>query len=420
MTALPSVALQRPPLDGVTVIDMSRVLSGPYCTMVLADLGARVIKIERPMIGDDTRQFEPFTNRRSGYFMAFNRHKESIALDLKTPYDREILNAILESGDVLVENFRPGVMDRLGYGWETLSMRHPRLIYASISGYGDSGPLRDQPAYDMIVQALGGAMSLTGEADGPPLRFGPSIADLGAGMFAAIGICAALAARARIGKGQKVDIAMLDGQAALLEHALARVALEPTVPTRSGAHHSTLAPFGAFTASDGDLVIAVANDALFGKLAAALGQPELADDPRYLTNARRVKNQAVLKTEIDRLLSLRTMKDWITVLQEAEVPCGPINTVDKVLQDPQLLAREMFMSVSDADGVSIQTANNPIRLSDAGKRATSARSPLLDEHRESLIREFMTTNDHTKLGQIQQLNASKDFDPSFVNLVTLK
>src|SRR5580692_4070179 len=212
MTALPSVALQKPPLDGVTVIDMSRVLSGPYCTMVLADLGARVIEIERPMIGDDTRQFEPFSKGRSAYFMAFNRHKESIALDLKTPYDREILDAILESGDVLVENFRPGVMDRLGYGWETLSMRHPRLIYASISGYGDSGPLRDQPAYDMIVQALGGAMSLTGEADGPPLRFGPSIADLGAGMFAAIGICAALAARARTGKGQKVDIAMRAGQ----------------------------------------------------------------------------------------------------------------------------------------------------------------------------------------------------------------
>ena len=420
MTALPSVALQKPPLDGVTVIDMSRVLSGPYCTMVLADLGARVIKIERPVLGDDTRQFEPMTKGRSGYFMAFNRHKESIALDLKIPYDREILDALLESGDILVENFRPGVMDRLGYGWETLSMRYPRLIYASISGFGDTGPLRDQPAYDMIVQAVGGAMSLTGEADGPPLRFGPSIADLGAGMFAAIGICAALAARGRTGKGQKVDIAMLDGQVALLEHALARVALEPTVPTRSGDHHSTLAPFGSFKTSDGEMVIAVANDSLFGKLANALGQPELADDPRYLTNPRRVTNQAELKAEIERRLSLRTTNEWITILQAAEVPCGAINTVDKVLKDPQLLAREMFISVSDAEGVSIETANNPIFLSDAGERSTTARSPLLDEHREALIREFMTTNSHTKLDDIRQLDASKRIDPSFVSIATLK
>jgi CoA:oxalate CoA-transferase len=167
---LPSDALQKPPLDGITVIDMSRVLSGPYCTMVLADLGARVIKIERPDIGDDTRQWVPFVGGRSGYFMAFNRHKESIALDLKSPYDREIFDSILAAGDVIVENFRPGVMDRLGYGWEALSSRHPRLVYASISGYGDSDPLRDQPAYDMIIQAVGGAMSLTGEPDGPPLR----------------------------------------------------------------------------------------------------------------------------------------------------------------------------------------------------------------------------------------------------------
>ena len=191
---LPSDALQKPPLDGITVIDMSRVLSGPYCTMVLADLGARVIKIERPDVGDDTRQWVPFVGGQSGYFMAFNRHKESIALDLKSPYDREIFDAILAAGDVIVENFRPGVMDRLGYGWEALSSRHPRLVYASISGYGDSGPLRDQPAYDMIIQAVGGAMSLTGEPDGPPLRVGPSIADLGAAVFATIGICATLTA----------------------------------------------------------------------------------------------------------------------------------------------------------------------------------------------------------------------------------
>jgi CoA:oxalate CoA-transferase len=420
VSALPSDALQKPPLDGITVIDMSRVLSGPYCTMVLADLGARVIKIERPDIGDDTRQWVPFVGGQSGYFMAFNRHKESIALDLKSPYDREIFDSILAAGDVIVENFRPGVMDRLGYGWEALSSRHPRLVYASISGYGDSGPLSDQPAYDMIIQAVGGAMSLTGEPDGPPLRVGPSIADLGAAVFATIGICAALTARARTGRGQKVDIAMLDGQVALLEHALARVALEPTVPTRTGAHHATLAPFGAFRASDGNIVIAAANDTLFGALADALGQPELADDPRFLTNDRRVTNQSALQTEIDRILSGRTVKAWIAILQEAEVPCGPINTVDKVLRDPQLRAREMFISVSDADGNTIQTANNPIRLSAAGERPKTARSPLLDEHREALIQEFMTTNGHAKLSHIRQLTAGSDVDASFVDLATQK
>jgi CoA:oxalate CoA-transferase len=416
MSALPSDALQKPPLDGITVIDMSRVLSGPYCTMVLADLGARVIKIERPDIGDDTRQWVPFVGGQSAYFMAFNRNKESIALDLKSPYDREIFESILAAGDVIVENFRPGVMERLGYGWEALSSRHPRLVYASISGYGDSGPLTDQPAYDMIIQGVSGVMSLTGEPDGPPLRVGTSIVDLGAGMFATIGICAALAARARTGRGQKVDIAMLDGQVALLEHALASVALEPTVPTRTGAHHPTLAPFGAFKASDGEMMVAAANDTLFGSLADALGQPELADDPRFLTNDRRVTNQSALQTEIDRILSRHTVKEWIAILREAEVPCGPINTVEKVLQDPQLRAREMFISVSDQDGNTIQTANNPIKLSAAGKRRTTAHSPLLDEHREALIQEFMTSNDHAKLSQIRQLTATDNADLSFVNL----
>lgn len=416
MTALPADALRRPPLDGITVIDMSRVLSGPYCTMILADLGARVIKIERPDIGDDTRQWVPFVGERSAYFMAFNRHKESIALDLKIPYDREIFESILAAGDVIVENFRPGVMERLGYGWEALSSRHPRLVYASISGYGDSGPLRDQPAYDMIIQGLSGIMSLTGEPDGPPVRVGTSIVDLGAGVFATIGICAALAARARTGRGQKIDIAMLDGQVALLEHALASVALEPTVPTRTGARHPTLAPFGAFKASDGNMVIAAANDTLFGSLASALGQPELADDPRFLTNDRRVTNQSALQTEIDRILSNRSVKEWVAILQEAEVPCGPINTVDKVLQDPQLNAREMFISVSDNDGNTIQTANNPIRLSAASARPKAAHSPLLDEHREALIQEFVTSNGHAKLSQIRQLAATDNVDLSFVNL----
>jgi CoA:oxalate CoA-transferase len=378
------------PLSGITVVDMSRVLAGPYCTMILADLGARIIKIERPSTGDDSRQFGPFKDGRSAYFMAFNRRKESIALDLKSPYEREILDAIIQDADVIVENFRPGVMDRLGYGWEALSSRHPRLVYASVSGYGDSGPLRDQPAYDMIIQAIGGAMSMTGDPDGPPLRIGPSIADIGSGMFAAIGVCAALAERARTGRGQKIDVAMLDSQVALLEHALARVGWESTVPTRTGAHHPSLAPFGAFRARDGDMVIAAANDTLFATLADTLGRPELADEPRFVSNPRRVENQVALKAVIDELLSTRDVEEWIPPLQDAGVPTGPINSVDKVLKNEQLLSRHMFLPVTDADGYAIVTAGNPIRLSGAVEDDAHVRAPKLDEHRETLVREFLS------------------------------
>jgi CoA:oxalate CoA-transferase len=395
---------------------MSRVLAGPYCTMILADLGARIIKIERPSTGDDSRQFGPFKDGRSAYFMAFNRRKESIALDLKSPYEREILDAIIQDADVIVENFRPGVMDRLGYGWEALSSRHPRLVYASVSGYGDSGPLRDQPAYDMIIQAIGGAMSMTGDPDGPPLRIGPSIADIGSGMFAAIGVCAALAERARTGRGQKIDVAMLDSQVALLEHALARVGWESTVPTRTGAHHPSLAPFGAFRARDGDMVIAAANDTLFATLADTLGRPELADEPRFVSNPRRVENQVALKAVIDELLSTRDVEEWIPPLQDAGVPTGPINSVDKVLKNEQLLSRHMFLPVTDADGYAIVTAGNPIRLSGAVEDDAHVRAPKLDEHRETLVREFLSKRSQASRGQVRQFADSTDFDPSFVDL----
>lgn len=416
MTAPISANTPGGPLAGVTVVDMSRVLSGPYCTMMLADLGARVIKIERPATGDDTRQFGPFQDGRSAYFMAFNRRKESIALDLKSPYEREILDALIQNADVLVENFRPGVMDRLGYGWEALSNRHPRLIYASISGYGGTGPLRDQPAYDMIIQAIGGAMSLTGEADGPPVRVGPSIADLGSGMFAAIGICAALADRARTGRGQRIDVAMLDSQTALLEHALARVALEDETPTRTGAHHPTLAPFGAFRARNGDMVIAAANDTLFASLADTLGRPELADQPRFVNNPRRVEHQAALKDVIDGMLQAHDVEEWIPILQEAGVPCGPINSVDKVLQNEQLRARRMIVPIVDADGYSIVTAGNPIRLSGVAQPEGPIRSPKLDENREALVREFLGKRPQPASGQIRQYNASQDYDAAYVEL----
>ena len=260
------------PLSGITVLDFSRVLAGPYCTMILADLGARVIKVEKIGTGDDTRAFGPFVDGESAYFMCFNRGKESIVLDIKSPRDRELLERLLDEADVVVENFRPGVMDRLGYGADRLAKTHPHIVYASISGFGHTGPFSDLPGYDMVVQAMGGVMSLTGWPDAPPARVGTSFGDLGAALFAAVGIVSALYKRTRNAQGGRVDIGMLDCQAALMETALARFDVEGKVPTRTGDSHPSLAPFESFAAKDARFIIAAGNDTLFMLMVDEIGR----------------------------------------------------------------------------------------------------------------------------------------------------
>lgn len=354
--------LQKGPLDGITVLDFSRVLAGPYCTMVLADLGARVIKVEKIGTGDDTRAFGPFIDTESVYFSCFNRGKESIVLDIKSPRDREILERLLDKADVLVENFRPGVMDRLGYGPARLAQTHPHMIYASISGFGHSGPYSDLPGYDMVVQAMGGIMSLTGWPDGPPSRVGTSFGDLGAALFATVGILAALFRRTGDAQGRRVDIGMLDCQAALMETALARCDVEARVPTRTGDSHPSLAPFESFQAQDGRIVIAAGNDTLFLLMADAMARPQLAADPRFLSNDLRCRNRPEMIVEIEAITRTAPVSHWIDKLNDAGVPCAPINTIDKLFDHPQLIARNMIVKVKGGSGRTFRTAGNPIKL----------------------------------------------------------
>ncbi|MET3918533.1 CoA:oxalate CoA-transferase [Variovorax sp. OAS795] len=380
------------PLSGITVLDFSRVLAGPYCTMVLADLGARVIKIEKLGTGDDTRAFGPFVDRESAYFMCFNRGKESIALDLKSPRDRELLERMLSQADVVVENFRPGVMDRLGYGAERLARTHPHLVYASISGFGHTGPYSDLPGYDMVVQAMGGVMSLTGWPDAPPARVGTSFGDLSAALFAAVGIVSSLYRRTQDAQGARVDIGMLDCQAALMETALARYDVEGKVPTRTGDSHPSLAPFETFAASDGRFVIAAGNDQLFMLMAEALGSPALALDARFVSNDLRCRNRPAMVAAIEAITRGEAIAHWIDRLNEAGVPCAPINTIDKLFDHPQLLARHMIVKVEGQARRAVRTAGNPIKL---GAFAdidvnTPLRAPGLDEHRERILAELMS------------------------------
>lgn len=374
------------PLSGVTVVDLSRVLAGPYCTMVLADLGARVIKVEACGAGDDSRHYGPFVKGRSAYFMSLNRGKESIALDLKGEEDRTVFEMLLERADVLVENFRAGTMDRLGLGWEVLHERHPRLIYSAVSGFGRTGPYSARAAYDIIVQAMGGIMSLTGQPDAPPARVGASIGDIVAALFLATGINAALYHRERTGEGTLIDVAMLDAQVAILENAIARYTATGAVPGPLGARHPSITPFDAFAAADGYLVIAAGNDQLFGRLCAVLDRTDLVSNPFFASNDLRTQHQASLKDELESALRLRPAGDWLQVFEEAGIPCGPINTVDRVLADPQVLARNMVVTTDDPVAGRLTMAGNPMKFSAFPDPAERPPAPELDGDRERILR----------------------------------
>jgi len=383
--------LEGGPLSGITVLDFSRVLAGPYCTMVLADLGARVIKVEKFGTGDDTRAFPPFVDAESAYFMCFNRGKESIVLDIKSPRDRDLLEKLLNASDVLVENFRPGVMERLGYGPERLAKTHPHLIYASISGFGHSGPMSELPGYDMVVQAMGGVMSLTGWPGERPARVGTSFGDLGAALFGVIGIVSALYKRTKNAQGDRVDIGMLDCQAALMETALARYDVEGKVPTCTGDCHPSLAPFETFEAADARFVIAAGNDQLFLLMADALNAPDLALDPEYSTNDLRVRNRPKMVAAIDAVTRTKPVQHWLDALNEAGVPCGPINSIDKLLDHPQLLSRNMIVQVEGQSAKPFRTAGNPVKMA-AYKDidpSQATKAPALNQHREAILAEVM-------------------------------
>ena len=376
------------PLAGITVLDLTRVLSGPYCTMLLADMGARVIKIEQPGRGDDTRAWgPPFVAGESTYFLSINRNKESVTLDFKTGRGREVLDQLIDRADVLVENFRPGTLRRLGLDYESLRKSHPRLVYCSISGFGQNGPRASQPGYDAVMQAEGGLMSVTGDAGGPPFRMGVAIADLTAGLLATQGIALALFARERTGAGQYVDVALFDAVISLLSYQASAHLNASFTPSRMGNRHPQIAPYDVFSASDGEFFLAVGNDEQFARLCAAAGLDPLAGDERFATNPSRVLHYPQLRDRLAVALRERTRAGWIEALTAAGVPCGAVREIPEVLADPQVTAREMLAVVEHATAGAVRVLGVPLKLSGTPGSIRSG-PPSLGQHTDRVLAEL--------------------------------
>jgi crotonobetainyl-CoA:carnitine CoA-transferase CaiB-like acyl-CoA transferase len=386
------------PLAPVRVLDLSRVLAGPWATQLLADLGAEVVKVERPGTGDETRGWGPPYLRgpdgkdtgESAYYLAVNRGKRSVTLDLARPEGQEVARRLAARSDVLVENHKAGALARLGLGWDDLAAVNPRLVYCSITGFGQDGPYRSRAGYDFLVQAMGGLMSVTGQPDGAPgggpVKVGVAITDILTGMYAATAILAALAWRERTGRGQHVDLALLDVQVAALANQAANWLVGGVVPGRLGNAHPNIVPYQAFAAADGELVVAVGNDGQFRRLCEVAGAPALAADPRFATNADRVRNRAALVPALEARLRTRTRAQWAEALEAAGVPCGPINDVAQVFADPQVVARKLRVEVPHPLAGTVPLVRNPIRLSET-PIPHEVPPPLLGEHtREVLAR----------------------------------
>jgi crotonobetainyl-CoA:carnitine CoA-transferase CaiB-like acyl-CoA transferase len=370
------------PLHGITVLDLTRVLSGPYCSMLLADMGARVIKIEQPGKGDDTRAWgPPFLDGESAYFLSINRNKESVTLDFKQPEGRALLDRLIAQADVLVENFRPGTLTKLSLDYASVAPTHPRLIYCSISGYGQTGPRRREAGYDAVMQGEGGLMSITGAAGGTPFRLGVAIADIVSGMFAAQGITLALYARERSGRGQAIDIAMLDSVVALLTYQAGICFATDAAPPRLGNRHPTIVPYETFSAADGDFVLAVGNDDQWRRFCRVAA---LDEDGRFATNRQRVTNYDELRPILAERLRTRTRASWIQALTAEGVPCGSVRDLAEVFADPQVAAREMIATLEHAAVGPLKLLGTPLRLSET-PGAIRTPPPLLGEHTERVL-----------------------------------
>ena len=376
------------PLKDIVVLDLSRVLAGPYSTMMLADFGAEIIKIEPPEVGDDSRAFGPFVGKESVYYMSLNRNKRSITMNFKEPEAIELFKEMVKKADVVVENYRPGTMEKFGIGYDVLKEINPKLIYAACSGFGHSGPYMDKPAYDIVVQAMGGIMSITGPEGGEPCRVGASVGDIIAGIFTAYGVMTALYYRAVSGVGQKVDVGMLDCQVAVLENAMARYLSSGLVPKPAGTRHPSITPFESYTAKDGYVIVGAGNDRLWEKLCKLIEKPELVKDERFATNAKRTENVRELKVILDEVFKVDTIKFWMDKLEEAGIPCAPINTVDKVIHDPQVNSRNMIVETQHPVAGPVKMAGVPVKLSETpGSVETPA--PLLGQHTEEILKELL-------------------------------
>ena len=376
------------PLKNLLVLDLTRVLVGPYCTMMLSDLGARVIKVEAPEVGDDSRKFGPFIENYSAYFMSLNRGKESIALNLKNTDDKKIFEKILSKADILVENFKPGTLEKWGYGWKDVCKKYPKLIYASASGFGQTGPLKELPAYDMVVQGMGGLMSVTGQPNSEPTRVGTSIGDITAGLFTTVGINAALYDREKTGKGTFIDVSMLDCQIAILENAIARYLAKNEIPKPMGSRHPSIAPFEAFKTKDSHIIIAAGNNKLFEKLCSVLNIPEISKDSRFNTNSLRSENIDELKKILEDKLVVNSTNVWVSKMEKEKIPCGPIFNIKEAVENPQVEARNMIVKARHKVIGDFKLAGNPIKMSNYKDEKTRGDIPDLDEHREKILKEF--------------------------------
>jgi len=377
------------PLDHIRVVDLTRVLSGPYCTMMLADMGAEVIKIERPGKGDDTRAFgPPFKNGESAYFLSINRNKKSIALNLKSPKAIELVKKLIKDADVVVENFRPGAVNKLGLGYEDVKAINERIIYASISGYGIEGcpEYYGKPGYDVVIQGVSGLTSLTGAPDGPPFKYGTSIADLMAGICAYQAILLAVIARERNGKGQFIDVSMLDAQVSLLTFQAQRYFMTPdNIPDRMGNQHPTIAPYETFETADGYLNLAVGNDALWEKYCDVIKRRDLINHELFTTNGDRVENRPELLKILEPIMRTKTTAQWVEILEKATVPCGSINTLEKTFQHPQLLARDMVVELTHPAVGLMKTLGIPMKLSETPGAVKSA-APTLGQDTDDVLK----------------------------------
>jgi crotonobetainyl-CoA:carnitine CoA-transferase CaiB-like acyl-CoA transferase len=376
-------------LHGIRVLDLTRVLAGPYCTMFLGDLGAEVVKVEQPGVGDDTRGWgPPFAGGESAYFLCTNRNKKSLTVDFKSSDGIAVIRKLAERADVLIENFRPGAMERFGLGEKDLREHNPRLVYASLSGFGADGPMADIPGYDLIVQAWGGLMSVTGTAESGPLKVGVAIIDLVAGLMLGKSIIAALYAREKIGVGQKIDTSLLEAEVAALINAGSNYLVGGKVPGRWGNAHPTIVPYQSFQIADSFLVLGAASEAIWKRLCPALGRGELADDPLFSKNADRVENRKELIALLEKIFLTRTTMEWVTVLTAADVPCAPVQTIDQVFAAPQVLHRNMLLEVDHPTAGTVKLAGIPVKFS-ATPASVRLPPPLLGQHSADVLSSWL-------------------------------
>ncbi|HEY7677351.1 MAG TPA: CoA transferase [Candidatus Methylomirabilis sp.] len=380
----------RYPLEGVRVLDLTRVLAGPFCTMMLGDLGADVIKVERPGAGDDVRAWGPpfAPGGESAYFLCVNRNKRSITVDLKSPRGRDLVRDLARRADVLVENFKTGTMDEMGLPYEVLRHANAGLIYCSITGFGTTGPYRDLPGYDLIAQAMGGIMSITGDVDGMPMKVGVPIVDLTTGMFAAVAILAALRVKEQTGRGQRIDMSLLDSQIAWLGNVASNYLIGGTPARRLGNAHPNITPYEVFPTRDGHVALAVGNDGQWRRFCQVAEAPHLADHADFKTNADRVRNREKLVPVMGDLMRRRTSQEWMDLLRKDEIPCGPIQTVDRALHDPQVLARGMVLETQHPTAGPIKLVGSPLKLAETPPEVRLP-PPTLGQHTEEVLREVL-------------------------------